>query len=88
MFSALMCCIERSQADLLKVIEEKQKATERQTELFIRELEQEINELKKKNNEMEQLLHTQDHIKFLQVRDAPFLNCDTMQHTPEQQSPF
>ncbi|XP_060771222.1 E3 ubiquitin-protein ligase TRIM39-like [Neoarius graeffei] len=72
MFSALMRCIERSQVDLLKVIEEKQKATERQTELFIQELEQEINELKKKNNEMEQLLHTQDHIKFLQ--SYPFLH--------------
>lgn len=88
MFSALMRCIERSQADLLKVIEEKQKATERQAEQFIRELEQEIIELKKKNNEMEQLLHTQDHLKFLQVRDAPFLNSDAMQHITEQQCPF
>lgn len=72
MFSSLMCCIERSQADLLKVMEEKQKATEKQAEQFISELEQEIIELKKKNYEMEQLLHTQDHLKFLQVRNAPF----------------
>ncbi|KAF4088783.1 hypothetical protein AMELA_G00058590 [Ameiurus melas] len=72
MFSALMHCIERSQADLLKVIEEKQKTTERQAEQFIRELEEEVIELKKKNNEMEQLLHTQDHFKFLQI--FPFLH--------------
>ncbi|XP_053485795.1 E3 ubiquitin-protein ligase TRIM39-like [Ictalurus furcatus] len=72
MFSALMRCIERSQADLLKVMEEKQKTTERQAEQFIRELEEEVLELKKKNNEMEQLLHTQDHLKFLQI--YPFLH--------------
>lgn len=67
MFSALMRCIERSQAELLTVMEEKQKATERQAEQFIRELEHEIIKLKKKNNEMEDLLHTQDQLKFLQV---------------------
>lgn len=67
MFSALMRCIERSQAELLKVMEERQDATERQAEQFIRELEQEIIKLKKKNNEMEDLLHTQDQLKFLQV---------------------
>lgn len=87
MFSALMRCMERSQADLLKVMEEKQKTTERQAEQFIRELEEEVLELKKKNNEMEQLLHTQDHLKFLQVRDVPFLNSNIMRHMTEQQSP-
>lgn len=80
MFSALMRCIEKSQVDLLKEIEEKQKATERQAEQFIRELEQEIMELKKKNHEMEQLLQTQDHLKFLQVRQTPFLNNCILQH--------
>lgn len=73
MFSALMRCIERSQADILKLIEEKQKAAERQAEQLIRELEQEITELKTKNNDMIQLINTQDHLKFLQVRDTPFL---------------
>ncbi|MCI4377034.1 hypothetical protein PGIGA_G00198770 [Pangasianodon gigas] len=72
MYSSLMRCIERSQVELLKVMEEKQNATERQAEQFIRELEQEVIELKKKNNEMEQVLHTQDHLKFLQI--YPFLH--------------
>ncbi|KAG7330599.1 hypothetical protein KOW79_006821 [Hemibagrus wyckioides] len=72
MFSALMRCIERSQADLLKGMEEKHKAAERQAEQFIRELEQEIIELKKKNSEMVQLLQTQDHLMFLQI--YPFLH--------------
>ncbi|XP_053356375.1 E3 ubiquitin-protein ligase TRIM68-like isoform X1 [Clarias gariepinus] len=71
-FSALIHCIEESQAELLKLMEEKQNATERQAEQFIRELEQEIIELKMKNNEMDQLLNTQDHLKFLQI--YPFLH--------------
>lgn len=82
MFSALMRCIERSQADLLKGMDKKHKAAERQAEQFIRELEQEIIDLKKKNSEMVQLLQTQDHLMFLQVRDTLFLNIDMT----EQQS--
>ncbi|XP_060771702.1 E3 ubiquitin-protein ligase TRIM39-like [Neoarius graeffei] len=66
-FSALMCCIERSQAELLKVMEEKQKAAEMQAEEFIKELEQEITELKRRNTELEQISHTEDHLHFLQI---------------------
>ncbi|XP_060771808.1 E3 ubiquitin-protein ligase TRIM39-like [Neoarius graeffei] len=66
-FSALMCCIERSQAGLLKVMEEKQKAAEMQAEEFIKELEQEITELKRRNTELEQISHTEDHLHLLQI---------------------
>ncbi|XP_060771720.1 E3 ubiquitin-protein ligase TRIM39-like [Neoarius graeffei] len=66
-FSALMCCIERSQTELLKVMEEKQKAAEMQAEEFIKELEQEITELKRRNTELEQLSHTEDHLHLLQI---------------------
>ncbi|XP_060771681.1 E3 ubiquitin-protein ligase TRIM39-like [Neoarius graeffei] len=66
-FSALMCCIERSQAELLMVMEEKQKAAEMQAEEFIKELEQEITELKRRNTELEQLSHTEDHLHLLQI---------------------
>ncbi|XP_026765917.3 E3 ubiquitin-protein ligase TRIM39 isoform X1 [Pangasianodon hypophthalmus] len=66
-FSALMRCIERSQAELLKVMEEKQKAAERQAEELIKELEQEITELKRRNTELEQLSHTEDHLHLLQI---------------------
>ncbi|KAL7875503.1 hypothetical protein AOLI_G00104660 [Acnodon oligacanthus] len=66
-FRALLRCIERSQAELLAVMEEKQKAAERQAEEFIKELEQEITELKRRDTELEQLSHTEDHLHLLQV---------------------
>uniref|UniRef100_A0A4W4EIW4 Uncharacterized protein n=1 Tax=Electrophorus electricus TaxID=8005 RepID=A0A4W4EIW4_ELEEL len=66
-FTALMCAIERSQAELLQVMEEKQKAAERQAEGLIKDLEQEITDLKRRDTELEQLSHTEDHIHLLQV---------------------
>ncbi|XP_060771774.1 E3 ubiquitin-protein ligase TRIM39-like isoform X3 [Neoarius graeffei] len=57
----------RSQAELLKVMEEKQKAAEMQAQEFIKELEQEITELKRRNTELEQLSHTEDHLHLLQI---------------------
>ncbi|KAL7880813.1 hypothetical protein SRHO_G00030670 [Serrasalmus rhombeus] len=66
-FRALLRCIERSQVELLEVMEEKQKAAERQAEEFIKELEQEITELKRRDTELEQLSHTEDHLHLLQV---------------------
>ncbi|KAL7880911.1 hypothetical protein SRHO_G00031650 [Serrasalmus rhombeus] len=66
-FRYLMHCIERSQAELLEVMEEKQKAAERQAGEFIKELEQEITELKRRDTELEQLSHTEDHLHLLQV---------------------
>ncbi|KAL7880950.1 hypothetical protein SRHO_G00032040 [Serrasalmus rhombeus] len=66
-FRALLCCIERSQAELLEVMEEKQKAAERQAEEFIKELEREITELKRRDTELEKLSHTEDHLHLLQV---------------------
>ncbi|XP_045076514.1 E3 ubiquitin-protein ligase RNF135-like, partial [Coregonus clupeaformis] len=44
-FTALVRSIERSQAELIEVVEEKQKAAERQAEGLNEELEQEITEL-------------------------------------------
>uniref|UniRef100_A0A4W4FS27 Uncharacterized protein n=1 Tax=Electrophorus electricus TaxID=8005 RepID=A0A4W4FS27_ELEEL len=52
-FSSLVCCIKRSQAELLQVLEEKQEAAERQAEEFIKELQQEITELKRRDTELE-----------------------------------
>ncbi|XP_053350828.1 E3 ubiquitin-protein ligase TRIM39-like [Clarias gariepinus] len=65
-FSALMICIVTSLADLPKVME-KEKATERQAEEFIKDLKQEITELKRRNTELEQLSHTEDHLHLLQI---------------------
>ncbi|CDQ95004.1 unnamed protein product [Oncorhynchus mykiss] len=65
-FTALVRSIERSQTELIEVIEEKQKAAERQAEGLIKDLEQEITELKRRSTELEQLSHTEDHLHFLQ----------------------
>ncbi|XP_049337917.1 E3 ubiquitin-protein ligase TRIM39-like [Astyanax mexicanus] len=66
-FWALVRCIERSQAELLEVMELKQKAAERQAGELIKELEQEITELKKRDTELEQISHTEDHLHLLQI---------------------
>ncbi|XP_036418006.1 zinc finger protein RFP-like [Colossoma macropomum] len=66
-FTALIRSIERSQAELLEMMKEKQKAAERQAEDLIEELEQEITELKRRDTELEQLSHTEDHLHLLQI---------------------
>ncbi|CAM4639419.1 unnamed protein product [Leuciscus chuanchicus] len=53
--------------DLLEMMEEQQKAAEKQEEVLIEELEQEITELKMRNTELEQLSHTEDHLHLLQI---------------------
>ncbi|XP_051248694.1 E3 ubiquitin-protein ligase TRIM21-like [Dicentrarchus labrax] len=65
-FTALIQSVERSLAQLIEIIEEKQKTTEKQAEGFITELEEEISELMKRSTEMEQLSHTEDHLQLLQ----------------------
>ncbi|KAM6941244.1 E3 ubiquitin-protein ligase TRIM21-like [Lycodopsis pacificus] len=65
-FTALKESVERSQAELIDTIKEKQRKTEKQAEGFIKELEQEISELKKRSTEVEQLSHTEDHLHLLQ----------------------
>uniref|UniRef100_A0A4W4GVC0 Uncharacterized protein n=1 Tax=Electrophorus electricus TaxID=8005 RepID=A0A4W4GVC0_ELEEL len=65
-FSALVCCIERSQTEVLKVMEEKQKAAERQAEVLIRQLEMEVTKLKAKESELKQLTCSEDYFHLLQ----------------------
>ncbi|KAM6926379.1 E3 ubiquitin-protein ligase TRIM21-like [Lycodopsis pacificus] len=65
-FTALMESVERSQAELINTIKEKQRKTEKQAEGFIKELEQEISELKKRSTEVEQLSRSEDHLHLLQ----------------------
>ncbi|XP_071263344.1 E3 ubiquitin-protein ligase TRIM39-like [Salvelinus alpinus] len=65
-FNALVRYIKKSQAELIEVIEEKQKAVERQAEGFIKELDQEITELKRRSTDLKQLSHTEDHLQLLQ----------------------
>ncbi|XP_073327833.1 E3 ubiquitin-protein ligase TRIM39-like [Pagrus major] len=71
-FTALKKSVERSQAELIDTIKEKQRKTENQAEGFIKELEQEISELKKRSSEVEQLSQSEDHLHLLQ--SFPSLN--------------
>lgn len=66
-FDELLRCVQRNQAELLRMMTEKQRATERRAEEFIKELEEEIAELKRRAAELEQLSHTDNHLPFLQV---------------------
>ncbi|XP_049430814.1 probable E3 ubiquitin-protein ligase TRIML1 [Epinephelus fuscoguttatus] len=65
-FTALKESVERSQAELIDMIKEKQRKTEKQAEGFIKELEQEISELKKRSTEVKQLSRSEDHLHLLQ----------------------
>ncbi|XP_050993662.1 E3 ubiquitin-protein ligase TRIM39-like [Labeo rohita] len=53
--------------ELLEMMEEQQKAAEKQEQDLVEDLEQEITELKMRNTELEQLLHTEDHLHLLQI---------------------
>lgn len=69
-FSTLFHFMERSQAELVDVIQRKQAAAEQRAERLIAELELEITELERKRSEMEQLSHTEDHLHLLQVKSS------------------
>ncbi len=63
LFSDLICSIERCKTELLEMMEEQQKAAEKQEHELIKELEQEITVLKMRNTELEQLSWTEDVIQ-------------------------
>ncbi|XP_033982805.1 E3 ubiquitin-protein ligase TRIM21-like [Trematomus bernacchii] len=65
-FTALKESVQRSQAELIDTIKEKQRETEEQAEGFIKELEQEISELKKRSSEVEQLSRSEVQLHLLQ----------------------
>uniref|UniRef100_A0A8C1Y121 E3 ubiquitin-protein ligase TRIM39-like n=1 Tax=Cyprinus carpio TaxID=7962 RepID=A0A8C1Y121_CYPCA len=70
LFTNLIRSIERCQSELLKMMEEQQKAAEKQAEDLIKELQQEITDLKKRNTELEQISHTDDHLPLLQMHSS------------------
>ncbi|XP_067299995.1 bloodthirsty-related gene family, member 9 [Pseudorasbora parva] len=67
LFTDLIRSIESCQSELLEVMEQKQKAAEKQAEDLIKELKQEIAELKRRDAELELLSHTEDHLHLLQI---------------------
>lgn len=66
-FSELVRSIQRTQAELVLAIEEKQRQAELWAEGLITQLDQEIGELKRRNSDLEHVSQT-DHIHFLKVR--------------------
>uniref|UniRef100_A0AAZ3S0K2 Uncharacterized protein n=1 Tax=Oncorhynchus tshawytscha TaxID=74940 RepID=A0AAZ3S0K2_ONCTS len=78
-FSDLMDSIQRSQAEFIEVVEEKQKAAENRADGLIKQLEQEMTELQRRSTELEQHSHTEDHLLLLQT----FPSLCTPKHTKD-----
>ncbi|KAI2667833.1 E3 ubiquitin-protein ligase TRIM47 [Labeo rohita] len=65
-FTELIRSIERSRSEVTQLIRDQEKAAVSRAEEQMERLEQEIDNLRKRDAELEQLLHTDDHIHFLQ----------------------
>ncbi|KAK7165951.1 hypothetical protein R3I93_005894 [Phoxinus phoxinus] len=70
MFAELMKAVEKSQAELLEVVEMGQRAAELRSQAFIRELQTEISELKQRCSNLNQLTQSQDHLTFFKTYPA------------------
>ncbi|KAI5610867.1 bloodthirsty-relatedprotein family, member 6 [Silurus asotus] len=66
-FTALIHSIKKSQAELQKVMEKKQKAVKKQAGGLVKELEEEIDKLKRRDAKIEQLSHSDDHLHLIQI---------------------
>ncbi|KAM6896817.1 zinc finger protein RFP-like [Lycodopsis pacificus] len=65
-FSDLVVSLEIRQAELIEVIQKKQKAAQQQAEDHVTQLEQEVAEMRRRRSQMEQLLQAEDHLRLLQ----------------------
>ncbi|XP_035536682.1 tripartite motif-containing protein 16-like [Morone saxatilis] len=65
-FTDLIRSIQRSQAELVEVIEERYRATKQKAEGFLTQLKMEVAELESRSNQLEQLSQSDDHHHFLQ----------------------
>ncbi|KAJ8281409.1 hypothetical protein GJAV_G00067350 [Gymnothorax javanicus] len=74
-FTELIRSIERRCSEMKELIRDQERAEVSRAEGLLERLEREIAELKRRDAELEQLLHTKDHIHFLQrfpsVCDSP-----------------
>ncbi|XP_048856917.1 tripartite motif-containing protein 16-like protein isoform X2 [Brienomyrus brachyistius] len=69
-FTEMIRSIKRRCSEVRKLIRDQEKAAVSQAEGDMERLKQEIDELKRRQSELEQLSHTEDHIHFLQRRQA------------------
>ncbi|CAL8377172.1 unnamed protein product [Boreogadus saida] len=65
--TALICWVEKFRDDLNQMVKERLESTENQSKYLIKELVQEIEDLTNRSSEVKQLLHTIDHLHFLQA---------------------
>ncbi|XP_038837309.1 probable E3 ubiquitin-protein ligase TRIML1 [Salvelinus namaycush] len=70
-FSALVSSVERSQAELLEVIEMSQRAAQHRGQTLIRDLQQEISELRKRSATLTQLAQSDDYVLFFKTFSTP-----------------
>nr|XP_055029290.1 E3 ubiquitin-protein ligase TRIM39-like isoform X3 [Misgurnus anguillicaudatus] len=83
LFSDLIRSIERYQTELLEIMEEEQKAEEKQDEDLIKDLEQEITELKMRDSELEKITHSEDHLHLVQIDSSSLYRVPDMKNWSE-----
>lgn len=69
LFSTMMSAIERSQAELMEVMEISRRAAEQQADAMIRQLELEVIELRRRESALAELAQSDDQIHCLKVGD-------------------
>ncbi|XP_067458170.1 E3 ubiquitin-protein ligase TRIM39-like [Thunnus thynnus] len=63
--NVLVASIHRHLSKFCQVIEEKQRAVERQGDMLVTELEKEITELQRRSTRLEGISHIEDHLQFI-----------------------
>ncbi|XP_047674392.1 tripartite motif-containing protein 16-like [Tachysurus fulvidraco] len=66
-FTELISSMEKKRSEVTEMIRAQEKAELSRTERLLEQLEQEIDDLQRRVTEMEKLIHTHDHIHFLQA---------------------
>lgn len=80
LFSALVSAIERSQAELMEVMEMSRRAAEHQAKALIRQLELEVEELQMRENALAELAQSDDHIHCVKVEENLSFNLSIYSH--------
>ena len=66
-FTELIRSIERRRSEVKRLIRDQEKTAVSQAEELLRQLEEEIARLRRRDTEVEELSHTDDHTRFIQV---------------------
>lgn len=67
LFSVLVSALERSQAELMEVMDMSRRAAEHQADAMIRQLELEVKELRRRASALSELAQSDDHIHCVKV---------------------